>query len=243
MEGILFASTSFAKPLTATTLDYNNYLNTTFGCALASNISAVYPISMFSSTVAPAIYAIAAVITDAEYACPTRRALRTSLTTKLGTYTYLWNHVPSCPWTPAISPSVLSFLGATHTSELAFVFGETSNLPQPNGTCQLSASEQMLSTEIVAAWQSMSQNGYPILPNGSKWLDWSQGGQGAIFDDSLTFGTINMTQCDFWDTIQMVNNTTLMTDISCTTNTGAAASYDGSTAGFVLATFFVLSRM
>jgi hypothetical protein len=52
-----------------------------------------------------------------------------------------------------------------------------------------------------------------------------------------------MTQCDFWDAIQTANSTTMMTNITCTTNTGAAASYDGIKAGFVLATFFVLLRM
>src|ERR1700728_458872 len=137
MEGTLFVFSSFPNPLTVTSQDYYNYLNTTFGPDLVSTISAVYPISMFNSTVAPAAYAIAAVITDAEYACPTRRALRTSLTTQLGTYTYLWNHVPSCPWIPSIPSSLLSFFGATHTSELAFVFGETSNLPAPEGTCNM----------------------------------------------------------------------------------------------------------
>jgi carboxylesterase type B len=222
MEGVLLAAASFINPLNATSLDYNNYLNTTFGPALVPNISAVYPISMFNSTVAPAIYAIAAVITDAEYACPTRRALRTSLTTQLGTYTYLWNHVPSCPWTHSISPRVLSFLGATHTSELAFVFAETSNLPQPNGTCQLSTSEQMLSTEIVIAWQSMSQNGYPTLANGSKWLAWSEGEQGAVFDGGLTFNTINRTQCDFWDAIQTIDSTAASANSTTLTTTTTA---------------------
>jgi carboxylesterase type B len=254
MEGTLFAVGSFSNPLTVTSADYDDYLNITFGAELIANISAVYPISMFSSTVAPALYAIAAVITDAEYVCPTRRALKTSLTTQLGTYTYLWNHVPSCSWTPSIPAVLLSFLGPTHTSELAFVFDETSNLPQPNGTCVLSASEQILTIQIVTAWQSMSSNGYPILANGSKWPDWSQGEQGAIFDGSLTFGIINMTQCDFWDTIQMVastnattNNTSpMMTSVSPTTiiiTLGAAAFYDGSIAGFVLATFFTLLNM
>ncbi|CAF1117956.1 unnamed protein product [Adineta steineri] len=204
MEGILFAFQSFTNPLNVTSVDYNNYLNTTFGAALVSNISAVYPVSMFNSTAAPALYAIAAVLTDAEYACPTRRALKTSLTTQLG---------------------------ATHTSELPFVFGETLGLPQPNGTCNLSASEQILSTEMMTAWQSMSINGYPTLANGSKWLDWSQGGQGVLVNVSLTFSTINRTQCDFWDAIQTVtttaattNNTTLMTSSITVVKISAAAS-------------------
>jgi carboxylesterase type B len=292
MEGTLFAAGSFSNVLTTTSSDYMNYLNTTFGAALVSTISAQYPISMFSSTVAPVAYAIAAVITDAEYACPTRRALRTSLTTQLGTYTYLWNHVPSCPWVLGMTKSVLPFLGATHTSELAFVFAETSNLPQPSGTCTLSASEQILSAEIVTAWQSMAQNGYPAFANGSQWLDWSQGGQGVMFNASLTFATINRTQCDFWDAIQTVTSTVATTAVTGTTltttsstavtgttltttsstavtgttltttsstavtgttltttsstaatTTSAAVSYDGSTVGFILATFFVLLHM
>jgi carboxylesterase type B len=257
MEGILFAFQSFANPFNVTAVDYNNYLNITFGAALVANISAVYPISMFNSTAAPTLYAIGAVLTDAEYACPTRRALKTSLTTQLGTYAYLWNHSPSCPWVPAITTGLLPYLGATHTSDLPFVFGETFGLPQPNGTCNFSASEQMLSTEMVTAWQSMSKNGYPTLANGSKWLAWSQGGQGAIINMSLTFSTLNRTQCDFWDAIQSVtsigatanntanntNNTSLMMTTITFVNTSAAASYDGSTTGFVLATFFVLLRM
>ncbi|CAF1245704.1 unnamed protein product [Adineta steineri] len=251
MEGILFAFQSFTNPLNVTSVDYNNYLNITFGAALVSNISAIYPVSMFNSTVAPALYAIAAVLTDAEYACPTRRALKTSLTTQLGTYTYLWNHVPSCPWVSGITTDLLSYLGATHTSELPFVFGERLGLPQPNGTCNLSASEQILSTEMMTAWQSMSINGYPTLANGSKWLDWSQGGQGVLVNVSLTFSTINRTQCDFWDAIQTVttttttttNNTTLMTSSITVVKISSAASYDGSTTGFILATFFILLRI
>jgi carboxylesterase type B len=203
MEGTLFALGSFSNPLTVTAADYDEYLDITFGADLVANISALYPISMFNSTASPALYAIAAVITDAEYACPTRRALKSSLTTQLGTYTYLWNHVPSCSWTSSIPITLLSFLGPTHTSELAFVFDGTSNLPQPSGTCSLSASEQILTIQIVTAWQSMSKNGYPVLANGSKWPDWSQGDQGAIFNEELTFGIISMTQCDFWDTIQL----------------------------------------
>jgi carboxylesterase type B len=251
MEGTLFAATSFSNPLTITSAEYNNYLDTTFGAALAVNISAVYPISMFSSTAAPALYAIAAVITDAEYVCPTRRALKTSLTSQLGTYTYLWNHVPTCPWTPSITASLLPYLGPTHTSELAFVFDETFNLPQPNGTCKLSASEQILSIQIVTAWQSMSTNGYPTLANGTKWTDWSQGEQGVIFNGDLTFGIINMPQCDFWDTIQTVTSTTSTTSRMKTStsfgpiifNSGPVASCSGTIVAFVLATFFVLLHM
>lgn len=235
MEGTLFAFSSFSKPLSTTSSDYYNYLNTTFSSNLVSTISAAYPISMYSSTVAPAIYAIAAVITDAQYACPTRRALTTSLKTQLGTYTYLWNHVPSCRWTPTVSSSSISYLGATHTSELAFVFGETSNLPQPDGTCQLSTNEQMMSTQIITAWQSMAQNGYPTFTNGSKWLDWSQGGQGVLFDNSLTFSTINRTQCDFWDEIQMMNGSIN----TINGNTGTIVSYDSTAISFVLVTVFI----
>ncbi|CAF1590549.1 unnamed protein product [Rotaria magnacalcarata] len=205
MEGTLFAAGSFSNPLAVTYLNYVNYLNTTFGAAYVPSILATYPISMFNSTSSPALFVIAAVITDAEYTCPTRRALRTSLGTKLSTYTYLWNHVPTCPWTPSLTMASVKFLGATHTNELAFVFGETTCLPQPNGTCQLSAGEQILSREIVAAWQSMAVNGYPTTSNGTTWPSWVSNGRGARFDASLTFTTINNTLCNFWDTIQQDN--------------------------------------
>ncbi|CAF4067154.1 unnamed protein product, partial [Adineta steineri] len=217
MEGTFFAWSSFSNPLGVTANDYNTYLSTVFGANLVSNISSVYPISMFNSTSVPALYAIAAVITDAEYACPTRRALKTSLTTNLGTYTYLWNHTPSCPWLSSIKAAALAALGPIHTSELAFVFEEISNLPQPNGTCTLSANEQILSVEMITAWQSMSKNGYPTLANGTKWIDWSNGEQGVRFDQNLTFNIISMTQCDFWDSIQ-----TFMTTTTTTTTTPAS---------------------
>ncbi|CAF0736724.1 unnamed protein product [Adineta steineri] len=224
MDGTFFAWSSFSNPLGVTSNDYNTYLSTVFGANLVSNISSVYPISMFNSTSVSALYAIAAVITDAEYACPTRRALKTSLTTNLGTYTYLWNHTSSCPWVSSIKAAALAALGPTHTSELAFVFGEISNLPQPNGTCTLSANEQILSVEMITAWQSMSKNGYPTLANGTKWIDWSNGEQGVRFDHNLTFNIINTTQCDFWDSIQ-----TFMTTTTTTTTTPASGvkSYHG----------------
>jgi carboxylesterase type B len=251
---MLVVVASFANLLAITSTDYNNYLNNAFGSTLAPIISAAYPISSFSATIAPALYAIATIIGDAEYTCPTRRALKTSLTTKLGTYTYLWNHTPSCPWTPSIPSSLLPLLGPTHTSELAFVFREMSNLPQPNGTCEFSASEQILSLEIVTAWQSMSKNGYPTLANGIKWPDWSQEEQGVIFNQSLAFDTINGTQCDFWEMIQTLTSTStttsttsrMMTSISTSTSmiiTDAATSCVASTMSLVLATFLVLLHM
>lgn len=241
MEGTLFAAGSFSNPLAVTTDDYINFLNITFGASFISDISNAYPISAFSSNMSPALYAIAAVITDAEYKCPTRRALQTSLSTKKGTYTYLWNHVPRCPWTSSITSSMLSFLGATHTSELAFVFAETSNLPQPNGTCQMSPAEQILSGEILAAWQSMATNGYPALMNGSQWPDWSQQGQGVRFDTTLTFAVINMSICDFWDTIQITTtSTTTTTTIKYTNPMGAAVSLDTVTVTLMTVTYFVL---
>jgi hypothetical protein len=103
---------------------------------------------------------------------------------------------------------------------------------------------------MVTAWQNMSKNGYPTFANGSKWLDWSQGGQGVIINGNLTFSTINRTQCDFWDAIQTVtssnptaNNTSVTMASVTVVTTATAASYNGSTTGFVLATFFVLLRM
>ena len=220
MDGTLFAISSFSNPLNVTYFDYVNYLNVTFGTNLVSSILSVYPISMFNSTLAPALYAISAVISDVEYICPTRRALTSSLPSQLGTFAYLWNHVPSCSWLQALSAAAVRLVGATHTSELAFVFNRTVQLPPPNGTCQLSAAEQVLSAEIVTAWESMAKNGYPLLMNGSRWPDWKQGGNGVIFTSQLTISTVNVTRCDFWDAIQATStSTTTLTSTTSATNT------------------------
>ncbi|CAF1542867.1 unnamed protein product [Rotaria magnacalcarata] len=241
MEGTLLAYFTFIKPEQVTINDYINYLNITFGADRVASILTVYPISMFNSTLWPAFYAIATVLTDAEYTCPTRRALVTSLSTKLGTYAFLWNHQPSCPWITSLSANILSLLGPTHTSEVPFVFGETMQLPPPNGTCQMSADEQLLSAQIIAAWQSMTQYGYPAFSNGSRWPDWSQRSIGVQFTRNLTFTVINTTQCDFWDAFQF-QNTTNSTGISNNTfSTGASMEttcFGHATAVVALLTIF-----
>jgi carboxylesterase type B len=213
MDGTLFTILTFPNPSKVTVDDYISYLNTTFGATFAPSILDVYPISMFNSTRWPAFYAISAVLTDAEYTCPTRRALVTSLSSQLGTYAYLWNHQPSCSWITSLPTSALPLLGPTHTSEIPFVFGETTQLPRPNGMCQMTADEQVLSLDIITAWQSMSQYGYPAFGNGIQWTDWSQGGIGVHFTGNIIFDIVNATQCDFWDAL-LLNNSTNSTSVN-----------------------------
>jgi carboxylesterase type B len=105
-------------------------------------IAKAYSLSAFNSTPFPAFFAMEAIITDVSYKGPTYRALNLTVQNGVPAWTYLWNHTPSCTWFDFIPRQALTLLGATHTAEIPFVFGNLNNLPLPNGTCSSGARHQ-----------------------------------------------------------------------------------------------------
>jgi hypothetical protein len=150
----------------------------------------------------------------------------------ISTWTYLWNHTSTCAWFDFIpeDPLALELLSATHTAEIPFVFGNLDNLPHPDGTCNMTSEEGLLSKSIISTWSSMAANGAPD-GSGQAWPVWNATTmQGLIINNSTSVGVVNYTVCEqLWDTLdtKLLNFTTTTN----TTTTGTPPATTGTPTG------------
>lgn len=132
-----------------------------------------------------------AAVGDAGFVCPTRRAAR--FMTAAGADAYLYHFTYSPPG------SLLGDLGAFHSAEIKYVFGNPSQLlPQ-----QLTAEELALSSVMMGYW---SRHGAAGDPNGGDALPWPK--YSADKDENIVLAPMISTQaglkkdlCDFWDSL------------------------------------------
>jgi hypothetical protein len=153
------------------------------------------------------------IITHASYFCPAHRALQTATKNGVPVYTYLYNHTSTCSWLSTVPAPVLPFLGATHTFEIPFVFGNLDALPLPNGTCNSTAGEYALSSTLINAWTGMAENGNPSAGGaGLKWPLWT-GNQSlglVVGNETAGIAEVDYSPCAFWDGVgesQLLNFT------------------------------------
>jgi carboxylesterase type B len=186
-----------------TEADYYEFLENSFG-PLAATVNKTYSWSAFvAASPVPGFTAMTTVITDYAYKCPAYRALQKASDNGINAWAYNFNHTPSCAWYSGIpnSPLVLELLGATHTSEIPFVFGWTNGLPRPDGSCNFTAREVGISNFMMEAWTSMAASGRPA--NSSVWPAWSAGGgKGITVGETVVAGSLDYSECEFWDKIQ-----------------------------------------
>jgi Carboxylesterase family len=161
-----------------------------------------YPVSAFNSTPYPAFYAIAAVYGDVGFLCPAYRGLNTASTHGVSVWAYNFAHTPNCPWLQGLSQQAVKLVGPAHTAEIPFVLGDTTILPPPNGTCNMTQEEVRISAFLVEAWTSMAVSRKPTL-NDSLWPAYGNSNKslGINIVDSVVPGHINYTLCQFWDPI------------------------------------------
>jgi carboxylesterase type B len=98
-------------------------------------------------------------------------------------------------------PFVHSFLGATHTAELPFVFGVLDGLPAPGGNCSSTVDESQVSKQIISSWDSMAAVSSP----GAQWPRYLGGNQGKgmlYLANETVVGEIDYSVCPFWDEIR-----------------------------------------
>lgn len=189
--------------LNITQADYYDFLENSFG-PLAAIVNETYPWSAFvAASPVPGFSAMTTVITDYAYKCPAYRALQKAAANGIDAWAYNFNHTPSCAWYSGIpeSAEALELLGATHTSEIPFVLGWTSDLPRPGGSCNFTAPEVAISEFMLRAWTSMAADGRPA--NSSVWPAWTANGStGITVSESVTAGSLDYSECEFWDKIQ-----------------------------------------
>jgi carboxylesterase type B len=203
-EGTLFAILQYPDPSAFQPSNYSDFLRTSFG-NLASAVNATYPLSQFNSTAFPTFNAISQIVTDFFFFCPSQKALKSTVARGQPAYAYHWYHVPTCLWevvgsniSQTEADFILSFLNASHTVEIPFVFNTTTNLPLPSGNCSFTSEEDQIAEFMVNSWTNMAETKSP----GQGWPKWdAQQSQGLLVKNTTEFGTIDYSKCDFVDDV------------------------------------------
>lgn len=202
-----------------------------------------YPLSSFnaSSVVSPIpgyapFYALAKIVTDAQFMCGTRRVLDITTQAQIPTFAYFDAHIPKCSWEVTIPAADLKPLGASHASELQYVWNQTVDLPPPKGNCSQTPQEREISQVLATAWTAMAKNVKPGDVNGSAWPLYSvTNTQGLLVSNSTSVGPINYTICDeLWDpyTLALLQNATNATSGTATSSGGSGVSGPTSTSKY-----------
>ncbi|CEN60539.1 hypothetical protein ASPCAL02975 [Aspergillus calidoustus] len=274
-EGTLDAISAYNSPeviASLTAANYTAFLQGNFGSAAARMIQKYYPLSAFDSAVAElgltagsgVFEAIAQVLTDAHFKCPTyRSALSTARNGNSAVWAYEFTHNNTCAWLDTLVPIAgdLSFLGAAHTAEIPFVLGNLDFDYRGEGlnyTCSSSAVERALGTEMISLWTAMAEDGDPST-EAIQWPGFEITSSGAntpgmIFANSSTSGTIDYSVCKLWAQVSAMlggNTTTAVPSPSnsvlpsSTVSPTSTVPFDGgavsaSVGGSILVSAFVM---
>lgn len=181
---------------------YSDFLEFNFG-PLASVVNQTYSLAKFARTGLPVYTAMMSILTTYSYRCSAYRGLKGAAKNGVPAWTYSFGHTPSCSWHQEFpeSPSILKLLGPTHSSEVPFVFNQTTHLPPPDGICHFSESEKDLADTMSTVWKNMAATGTP--GDDSLWPEWSiDSSSGVNINEALDVGTVDYSMCSgFWDHI------------------------------------------
>jgi para-nitrobenzyl esterase len=161
-EGRIFVALFYdftGHPLTDA--EYEGALMTLYGNTLGSLVFAEYPLINYPAPRAP--LALGTTITDVDFACTSRNAYRL-LSTYVPIYTYEFND-ESVPSFPSYLPPVSFPLGATHATELQYLF----NLRALGITPTFTSGQQQLSDTIVGYWTQFAKRGNPNSEGAAIW--------------------------------------------------------------------------
>jgi para-nitrobenzyl esterase len=171
------------------------------------------------------LYAIAQVITDADYKCVAYEGLVSAARKNIPVWTYQYTHNNTCPWLGTLKqlqghPEEMALMGATHTAEIPFVFGNMNNQPLPGGTCNATEAEDHLSKQMMSLWTAMAEKANPST-DAIQWpqftLEKNSSSPGLIFSDSTLSGQVDYEICKLWtkvyNLIEAQNGTATATPI------------------------------
>jgi hypothetical protein len=246
-EGALSTIGKYSSPeliANLTAADYETFLKGDWGSA-ASTIEKYYPLSAYESAVkklgltagSGVFKAIAQVLTDAHFKCPTYQSAVSTARNGNAAWAYEFTHNSSCAWLDTLAPigDNLAFLGAAHTAELPFVFSNLDfSYPTENYTCNSSQSERKLSDEMISLWNAMAENGKPST-DAIQWPEFnitSTGSNtpGMIFGNSSTSGEIDFSICKLlWAQVsaELDGTNSTATSTSSPSSSGSSTSSSG----------------
>ncbi len=133
---------------------------------IAAVIAVQYPLTAYRSSA----LALSSLGTDAIFACPTL-LLDDAMAQYVPTYSYEFNDENA----PAPYPSPGFAYGATHASELQYLFG----LPAASAGI-LSAQQQQLAATMRHEWTSFARSGVPSAARVPAWPRFTAGGQAML---------------------------------------------------------------
>ncbi|MFI7602269.1 carboxylesterase/lipase family protein [Actinoplanes sp. NPDC049681] len=155
----------------------------------ADAVLARYPADRYAS---PGI-ALATVITDARFACPTRRTAAL-LSARVPTYAYEFAD-PAAPEFIVTDP--LMPLGAFHAAELPYLFGTGP------GADQLTPQQRTLSTRVMDYWGRFAATGAPTTTTAPAWPHYGPRRDVVQSLVPLAVGPVRTFavdhQCEFWE--------------------------------------------
>ena len=165
---------------------YSAAVHAAFPGSKGDEVLEQYPSTSYPSAKA----ALAALVTDAVFACPARRKARDFAKYVANVYLYQFTEVPS--YAPAFG------LGAFHSSEIDFVFGTLRN----RATGMATTEELTLSDAMLGYWSRFAKAGDP---NGGDipWPKYDMAGDASLTLASPITATtgLKMQKCDFWDSL------------------------------------------
>lgn len=153
-----------------------------------------------------AVRGISHLATIVSFTCPTQKALEATRHNGVAAYSYRFGVTPSCPWILVGSseiPDAYSrhLSGATHTSDVPFVFANMDKQPWGRGTCSYSQNEKMISSVMVAAWTGMATRGHPSTCL-QKWPVYDVCERmGPHMGNGTPIKRLDFDDCEFWNPI------------------------------------------
>ncbi|WP_433926215.1 carboxylesterase/lipase family protein [Sorangium cellulosum] len=144
-----------------------------------------------SDTHGSAQAAATAALGDYFFVCPARRAARAIAEAGVDTYLYHFTYAPE--------GSLFGDLGAFHSAEIRYVFGNTSTLlPDP-----LTEEELELSQAISGYWSRHAENGDPNGGNAVAWPKYdAETDEHLVLDMTISVQSgLRKDLCDLWDSV------------------------------------------
>jgi para-nitrobenzyl esterase len=211
-DGSLFTLSAYQETFPPTEANYTSFIASNFG-PYASLVEKYYPISKFanisSAQLAPYL-AMRTIWTHASYTCSAYRGLVKAREKGIPAYAFLWDVSPSCPWQSQLgalaqqNPKIMQLLGATHTSEIPYIFRNMDHLPAPNGTCAFSTTEKKIGDQMASAWTAMANfqsPRSPLLPESWPQFESNRTEGMMVSNDGISFGIIDYSPCELWNEI------------------------------------------
>ncbi|KAH8429769.1 uncharacterized protein LDX57_007441 [Aspergillus melleus] len=240
-----WAATNLQKKIVPTPSLYKDFLRRDFGPAawlvekyyrpsdfeaFAKPIAASGELPGYNTTSLAILFAMSKVVTDSTYKCPAWYGAMQAARKDISSWTYEFKHSPSCTWLPTISQKLISVFGGSHTSEIAYVFGNLDNSYLAGGDCNPTSAEYAPSEQMMDAWTAMAENADPS----TKEISWPKFKPsknlsvtpGVIIDKTSVPGTIDFKGCELWTKVNSILST------SNATITGSSPSGHSSSAPF-----------